>query len=157
MFLCGLNEGIFPGRKVQTPDEMEEERRIAYVAETRAKKLLFLSDSEGTANDGIYKYPSRFIFDTGLENLELEKPLDKALAEQAQRLIQYDEKRLSQLRNLMSPGDIVEHPVFGRGVIQLVNTQAASYQIKFDSLETVRSIQFTAKLSKTGENGKTNE
>ena len=148
VFLCGLNEGVFPSRKVQTPDDMEEERRIAYVAMTRAKKLLVLSDAEGKANDGIFKYPSRFIFDAGIQNLQLVHPLDNSLMEQSTKLIRYDEDRLSKMRNLLAQGDIVEHPVFGRGVVKLVNTNASCYTIKFDSLDTERSIQFTAKLSK---------
>ena len=37
VFLCGMNEGIFPSRKVRTLEAMEEERRLAFVAVTRAK------------------------------------------------------------------------------------------------------------------------
>ena len=148
VFICGLNEGIFPSRKVLTPEDMEEERRIAYVAFTRAKNGLFLSDAEGKANDGIFKYPSRFIFDAGFQNLELVKELDKNLVEQTQSLIDYDEKRLSQMKNLFSPGDRVVHPVFGAGTVVLTNEKASCYTIKFDSLSTERSIQFAAKLEK---------
>lgn len=148
VFLCGLNEGVFPSRKVQTPDDMEEERRIAYVAMTRAEKGLYLSDSEGKANDGIFKYPSRFIFDSGLENLELEQELDESLVEQARKVITYDEKRLENMRTLLSVGDRVHHKTFGDGTITLVNSNAFCYMVKFDSVETERSIQFSAKLEK---------
>lgn len=148
VFLCGMNEGIFPSRKVNTPEDMEEERRIAYVAVTRAKKMLFLSDSEGKANDGIFKYPSRFIFDAGLDNLDIEQAIDKELQEQALSIITADETRLSRLSTLYKPGDIVEHPVFGRGEIKLVNSNAFCYAIKFDALDTERNIQFTANLQK---------
>lgn len=148
VFLCGMNEGVFPSRKVQTPDDMEEERRIAYVAMTRAKKGLYLSDSEGKANDGIFKYPSRFIFDAGLENLEVEQELDESLVEQARKVITYDEKRLENMRTLLSVGDRVHHKTFGDGTITLVNANAFCYMVKFDSVETERSIQFSAKLEK---------
>ncbi|MEG0109231.1 MAG: ATP-dependent helicase, partial [Lachnospiraceae bacterium] len=47
VFVCGLNEGIFPSKHVDTEDKLEEERRMAYVAYTRAANALFLSDSEG--------------------------------------------------------------------------------------------------------------
>ena len=40
VFLCGMNEGIFPSRKVRTRQEMEEERRLAFVALTRAQRGL---------------------------------------------------------------------------------------------------------------------
>ena len=42
-----MNEGMFPSRKIRSKEEMEEERRVAYVAMTRAENLLFLSDAEG--------------------------------------------------------------------------------------------------------------
>lgn len=148
VFVCGMNEGVFPGRKVQTPEDMEEERRIAYVAFTRAKKGLFLSDAEGKANDGIFKYPSRFIFDAGMENLELENKLDDELLSQTKKIITYDETRLKNMRTLFKKGDEIIHPVFGRGKIILVNTKASCYTIKFDGMETERSILFTAKLER---------
>ncbi len=148
VFVCGMNEGVFPGRKVQTPEDMEEERRIAYVAFTRAKKGLFLSDAEGKANDGIFKYPSRFIFDAGMENLELENKLDDELLSQTKKIISYDETRLKNMKTLFKAGDEILHPVFGKGKIILVNTNASCYTIKFDGMETERSILFTAKLEK---------
>ena len=148
VFVCGMNEGVFPGRKVQTPEDMEEERRIAYVAFTRAKKGLFLSDAEGKANDGIFKYPSRFIFDAGMENLELENKLDDELLSQTKKIITYDETRLKNMKTLFKAGDEILHPVFGKGKIILVNTNASCYTIKFDGMETERSILFTAKLEK---------
>lgn len=150
-FVCGLNEGVFPSRKIQTPDDMEEERRIAYVAMTRAKDGLFLSDSEGRANDNLFKYPSRFIFDAGLENLEPVKPLPDDLARQSREIIAYDEERLRNMRTLLAQGDRVRHPVFGEGTIQLVNTAASCYTIKFDSIATARSIQFAARLERVQE------
>ncbi len=148
LFICGMNEGIFPSRKVQTLEDMEEERRIAYVAFTRAKDLLFISDSEGHTNDGLFKYPSRFILDANLENFDLEGKLDTSLLEQTKKLLDYDEKRLESMKTQFAKGDVVMHPAFGKGVISLVNTKAACYTIKFDSLSTERSIQFTAKLTK---------
>lgn len=55
-----MNEGIFPSRKTNTKQAMEEERRLAFVAVTRAKKGLFLSEAEGRNFDGSMRYPSRF-------------------------------------------------------------------------------------------------
>ena len=43
VFVVGVEEGIFPGiRAIGEPEEMEEERRLCYVAMTRAKELLIL-------------------------------------------------------------------------------------------------------------------
>jgi DNA helicase-2/ATP-dependent DNA helicase PcrA len=149
VFLCGMNEGIFPSRKVQTPEDMEEERRIAYVAMTRAKDRLFISDAEGKANDGIFKYPSRFIFEAAgedMKNYDIEKPLDKSLVEQSQKIIKYDEGRLKAAATQFKKGDRVRHKVFGDGTIVLVNDKAFCYAIKFDDLATERSVQFAAPL-----------
>lgn len=149
VFLCGMNEGIFPSRKVQTPEDMEEERRIAYVAMTRAKDRLFISDAEGKANDGIFKYPSRFIFEAAgedMKNFDIEKPLDKSLVEQSQKIIKYDESRLKAAATQFKKGDRVRHKVFGDGTIVLVNDKAFCYTIKFDDLATERSVQFAAPL-----------
>ncbi len=149
VFLCGMNEGIFPSRKVQTPEVMEEERRIAYVAMTRAKDRLFISDAEDKANDGIFKYPSRFIFEAAgedMKNFDIEKSLDKGLVEQSQKIINYDESRLKAAATQFKKGDRVRHKVFGAGTIVLVNDKAFCYTIKFDDLATERSVQFSAPL-----------
>ena len=149
VFLCGMNEGVFPSRKVQTPEDMEEERRIAYVAMTRAKDRLFITDAEGKANDGIFKYPSRFVFeaaDDGMKNFDIEKPLDKGLVEQSQKIIKYDESRLKAAAAQLKKGDRVRHKVFGAGTIVLVNDKAFCYTIKFDDLATERNVQFAAPL-----------
>ena len=149
VFLCGMNEGIFPSRKVQTPEDMEEERRIAYVAMTRAKDRLYITDAEGKANDGIFKYPSRFVFEAageGMKNFDIEKPLDKGLVEQSQKIIKYDESRLKAAAAQLKKGDRVRHKVFGAGTIVLVNDKAFCYTIKFDDLATERSVQFSAPL-----------
>ncbi len=64
VFLSGLEEGIFPhSRSLDSPNEMEEERRLMYVGITRAKKNLYLSYAKKRKMWGDYKYynPSRFI------------------------------------------------------------------------------------------------
>lgn len=149
VFLCGMNEGVFPSCKVQTPEDMEEERRIAYVAMTRAKDGLFITDAEGKANDGIFKYPSRFVFEAageGMKNFDIEAPLDKRLVDESQKIIKYDEGRLKAAATRFKKGDRVRHKVFGAGTIVLVNEKAFCYTIKFDGLATERSVQFTAPL-----------
>ncbi|MFA6937787.1 MAG: UvrD-helicase domain-containing protein [Treponema sp.] len=151
VFVCGMNEGVFPSRKIQTPDDMEEERRIAYVALTRAEKKLFLSDAEGKANDGIFKYPSRFIFDIGKENLDYVKPLDESLYYETKKIITYDEERLDAIRSILHVGDRVKHAVFGKGTIKFVNMTAYCYTIKFDQIATERSIQFVTNLERLDE------
>lgn len=143
VFICGLNEGVFPSRRIDTPEEMDEERRLAYVAMTRAMDRLYLSDAEGISNDGIYKLPSRFIFDAGKQNLQFVKEIDP-----------YPEAYYQKISSMFSgqtfqTGERIEHPVFGAGVITGVNISESNYLILFDKLKTERSIQFGAKIKKT--------
>lgn len=75
VFLCGLNEGVFPSRRVRTLPGMEEERRLAFVAVTRARRALFLSAAGGRAPDGPPpRYPSRFILDLDQSLLDYTAP-----------------------------------------------------------------------------------
>ena len=63
VFLCPLSEGIFPSKRQILPEKMEEERRLAFVAMTRAEKRLYLSEAEGRNLDGSPRFPSRFVLD----------------------------------------------------------------------------------------------
>lgn len=148
VFLCGLNECFFPGRRIQTVLEMEEERRLAYVAMTRAQQGLHLSDAEGTANDGLFKYPSRFIFDSSEAWVDFDVPLDESLHARARRYIEEDERLLIDTDALLTPGDRVTHPVFGAGTLLAVQRQSGSYSVQFDALATDRTLQFGAPLTK---------
>jgi DNA helicase-2/ATP-dependent DNA helicase PcrA len=148
VFVCGLNEGVFPSRKTDTPEDMDEERRLAYVAMTRAMDGLYLSDAEGVANDNIFKYPSRFIFDAGKENIDYVKELDKTLEERAKRQIKFSEAKLQSHAELFEEGDRVTHTVFGEGTVISVNTSELCYSIQFDKLKTSRSVLFGTNLKK---------
>jgi len=142
IFICGLNEGVFPSRRINTPEEMDEERRLAYVAMTRAMVRLYLSDSEGISNDGIFKYPSRFIFDAGKQNIQFVKELEPYLEN-------YTQKASSIFPDeIFREGERIEHPVFGEGTIVKTNRNDLSYSILFDKLKTERNIQFSAKIKK---------
>lgn len=61
VFVVGMSEGNMPSGKADSEYELEEERRLAYVAYTRAKERLYLSDSGGTDFRGNEKVTSRFI------------------------------------------------------------------------------------------------
>ena len=146
VFICGLNEGVFPSRRINTPDEMDEERRLAYVAMTRAMDRLYLSDSEGISNDGIFKYPSRFIFDAGKENIKFVKELEPHLEIHTRNISSDFPEQIFQI------GDRIEHSVFGCGSITAINTEESSYSILFDKLNTERNILFTAKITRIDNN-----
>lgn len=68
VFLVGMEEGLFPiSRAIDSEDDMEEERRLCYVAITRAKELLFITSSKVRTIYGNTSYttPSRFIDEMG--------------------------------------------------------------------------------------------
>jgi len=146
VFVCGLNEGVFPSRQTATPEEMEEERRLAYVAMTRAKDRLFLSEAEGLAADGLFKYPSRFIFEAGRENLELVVELDAALVAHARNHQNIGGRRLTGQIPVFTPGDRVLHAVFGGGVVTAILADEGCYAIRFDALATERNIRFSVEM-----------
>jgi Superfamily I DNA and RNA helicases len=147
VFLCGLEEGVFPSKKTATLEGMEEERRLAFVAVTRAEQALFLSDSEGRNLDGSYRYPSRFIFNISKDLLTYTNELDEGLVDEANWSIRCSEKDLAPKSvNAFKPNDRIVHGIFGAGEIIDIDENNAAYIIKFDSLETARKISFRVKI-----------
>ena len=73
VFLAGMEDGLFPGfRAMEREEDMEEERRLCYVAVTRAKELLYLTCAERRMLYGRtqYAHPSRFIDEMPRETLD---------------------------------------------------------------------------------------
>ncbi|EFF41331.1 ATP-dependent helicase [Mycoplasmopsis alligatoris] len=125
VFVVGLTERIFPNYKaldsnnfLSSSDGLEEERRLAYVAMTRARNKLFISDSRGYLMDTKEKKePSRFIKEMGikLENyivdkntftseIEIGAPVDNELT--SDKIVK---------------GDVISHTTFGEGIVLEVN------------------------------------
>ena len=150
VFLCAMNEGIFPSKKTLTLDAMEEERRLAFVAMTRAMKRLYLSDAHGRNFDGSIRYPSRFIFDIDSKSLEHVKEPDESLITEAKNYIRYTETNLDGYtpEQTFQAGDRIRHNVFGPGRIQAVLSDRNAYMIKFDHMETPRIISFRVPIKK---------
>ena len=150
VFLCGMNESIFPSRKVRTLPGMEEERRLAFVAMTRAEKRLFLSESEGRNLDGSERFPSRFILDIDPALLEFTAPPREGLLAEARESISASEKRLGAggAPETFAPGTRVRHLVFGTGTVLSVDLEKGAHVVQFDGMPTPRTIAFRAKLSR---------
>ena len=148
VFVCGLTEGVFPSHKTNSLEGMEEERRLAFVAFTRAEKKLFLSDSGGRNLDGSFRYPSRFIFNVNKDLLSYTGELDEALVYDAQNYIQGNEKALTAMASykIFKVGEQIMHSVFGAGEILHVDEQQNAYTIQFQTLPTPRRISFKAQL-----------
>lgn len=149
VFLCGMNEGVFPSRKIRTRQQMEEERRLCFVAVTRAEKSLYLTESCGRNLDGSPRYPSRFLLDMENPDLTHTAPPQERLIEETREYVRLSEQQMPdslEESKLFTPDTRITHKVFGPGTIVSVDTEKCCYVVKFDSLPTERSITFRARL-----------
>ena len=120
LFVVGLEEDFFPLRE----SDIEEERRLAYVAITRAKKELVLSYVNSRYINGRRSYvdKSRFLIETGLirsERINLKEPPSKGV---------------------YKVGCLVKHKVFGTGRVIGINKAANKIKLKIDFGENIREI-----------------
>ena len=150
VFLCGMNEGIFPSRKVRTQEAMEEERRLAFVAVTRAEKLLYLTRAESRNFDGSPQYPSRFILDIDRQLIRFTKEPREGLIKEAGDYIELSRKYMpASERDVVFPvGQRVRHAVFGTGTVTDVDRDRGAHVIQFDSMDTPRRISFRVKMER---------
>ena len=148
VFLCGMNEGIFPSRRTRTREGMEEERRLAFVAMTRARKRLYLSEAKGRNLDGSPRYPSRFLLDIEPGLLENVVEPEEGLIKEAREYITLSSKYLLQEEEVLCYpiGQKVKHTVFGIGTVTNVDREKGAYEIQFEQMETPRTIAFRVKL-----------
>ena len=131
-FVTGMTEGIFPsGRTLEERKEagLEEERRLCFVAITRAMQRLYLTESEGTTADSSHraKRPSRFLYDIGEQNYVRIGVIPKELAETSEDTVS------PGAAGGLTVGSVVNHPVFGRGTVVEVDTGKRVYYILFAS------------------------
>jgi len=142
--VAGLSEKIFPSvRSLEERREkaLEEERRLCYVAMTRAKKQLFMTESEGFGIKGYMKTPSRFLFDIDDKYITRvgSKIDDEIMEEHAFQTI----IRKSSVDEQYPVGTKVKHKIFGEGVVEDVNYNTQSYIVRF--LVGTKSIRFDYK------------
>lgn len=138
VFVVGMTEGIFPSSRTieeRRQSGLEEERRLCFVALTRAMKYLYLTDSEGTGPGGKAKTPSRFMFEMGENNYRRIGDISPKLAEKAKNM-----PSPSAPSTVLSPGDEVDHVMFGHGRIESVDEERHVYIIRFDKTGAVRPI-----------------
>ena len=147
VFLCGLNEGVFPGRRTESFEQMEEERRLCFVAMSRAKEELYLSAVEGRLHDGAPRYMSRFLLDVDPGLIEYEKePREELIADTRDYIAMKDKLLDREDQKLFAIGTRVRHGVLGMGTIEDIDTKKKAYLVKFTDLDTPRAISFRAKL-----------
>lgn len=97
VFIIGMSEGILPNIKSINENNIEEERRLAYVGITRAKKQLFLTYCETRMQYGqkLYTVPSRFLFELPEEDLHWDQDV---ILTNSTRNIKYNIKKINDLK-----------------------------------------------------------
>ncbi|MBO5868361.1 MAG: UvrD-helicase domain-containing protein, partial [Oscillospiraceae bacterium] len=156
VFLVGFEDGLFPGmRAIGEPDEMEEERRLCYVAITRAKKTLTISYARQRMLYGKTgaTIPSRFLReipeDLTLRKGQIVRPMQGMTSWQqqpqaARRPASIGLSSHSSINTTSNAfidykkGDMVKHTAFGRGmVVSVLKTGGdALLEIVFDEIGT---------------------
>ncbi len=124
VFLTGLEEDNFPHVLAKNSGSVDEERRLFYVAVTRAKKRLVLSRAERRMVFGIYRsqMPSRFLDEAGEKNYRVEggtpttylERHDAAITESFRNTIS---SKIPRIQTDFKSGDKVKHPNFGTGKV----------------------------------------
>ena len=169
VFVIGMEEGIFPSsRSLDNDDDLEEERRLAYVAITRAKKKLYLTSAGQRMLFGqIHRnVTSRFMREIGNDLIEKHDNavrMKNKIIENNNSVTAVHSSTLQQqlARNKMlttskaentsySAGERVQHNVFGEGTVISSKPMAndALLEINFDKAGTKRIMANHAKLKK---------
>ena len=157
VYVVGAEEGLFPGiRSIGDPEEMEEERRLCYVAITRAKKRLTLTCAKQRMLYGrtTVNRPSRFIDEIPPELITGRKAeLPRAAMPEAPARIRqrvstdsFASRRTQAVLPDFKKGDMVIHDTFGRGMVLSVLKMGndAMLEIAFDQVGTKRLMACAA-------------
>ena len=161
VFLVGLEEGLFPGTRVLTdPDELEEERRLCYVAITRAKRQLFVTRARQRMLYGRTSYnpASRFLAEIPEACLARgRKGAGSTARSHGSPSGAYRQPAPRAARTIPSPGsaaplpdinkgDQVVHTAFGEGLVLnvLKMNGDALMEIAFDKVGTKKLMLKTA-------------
>ena len=152
VFVIGLSEGVFPSMRTireYKKNGEEEERRLMYVAVTRAQRALFLTESEGyNVSTKMSKYPSRFLAEIRRDMFVTEGVMPESLWRGTENIRHVlDEERwgsrveasegdpfATERAAYFSPfqaGDTVVHDIFGTGTVVGVNKEGSTFQVRF--------------------------
>lgn len=166
VFIPGMEENIFPGyQSTLNPDDLQEERRLAYVGITRAKKQLFLTNADYRTLFGYSSRnkPSRFIRELPPESVEYKRreiqrnPDIEIPAPKTQRKNDIaSSKTISSVSSQTasvpsySVGETVKHKVFGTGMIvsAIKKGKDTLLEIAFDKAGTKKLMASFTKLAK---------
>jgi DNA helicase-2/ATP-dependent DNA helicase PcrA len=141
VFVVGMSEGIFPNERAMAEGKrgLEEERRLAYVAYTRAKNKLFLSETKGYSFIlGSARRMSRFIEEINEKhidhigvNYDYDHPKEVLLNIKEKNVIGFGDKMSNGKAVGFKVKDWVNHPVFGDGQVLSINGGLAEIMFGF--------------------------
>lgn len=147
VFIAGMEDGLFPSCSFESSEEdIEEERRLCYVAVTRAKKELYISYASERMTWGQMNYnrkPSRFIYEMKQDNLEylvnniINLSQTKKISNSSFREDKFQVKKenfnpfsirkskeMHETNSKYKVGDVVTHKKFGKGRIKHVDKKS---------------------------------
>ena len=147
VFIAGMEDGLFPSCSFESSEEdIEEERRLCYVAVTRAKKELYISYASERMTWGQMNYnrkPSRFIYEMKQDNLEylvnniITLSKTKKISSSSFREDKFQVKKenfnpfsirkskeIHETNSKYKVGDTVTHKKFGKGRIKHVDKKS---------------------------------
>ena len=151
VFLVGMEDGLFPlSRALMEDDQLEEERRLAYVGITRAKRELFLTNAYSRMMYGRMQNnpPSRFLEEIDQDDLDIENSVPITFSNdnyqtQTAPFANADERARAQVytpkvkpagavgaeKKGWNVGDQVEHKSWGKGVVTKVNGKGEDMEL----------------------------
>lgn len=146
VFLSGFSDGVLPSAmsiKERRKRALEEERRLVYVAITRAEKAFYMTESEGyNFTTGMNKYPSRFLFEISDNFFVRQGELSQEIIDEAKEHIRLETERLNRQEEQFEVDDIVAHSIFGKGKIMTVDEEKGEYEIYFEERDITKPINF---------------
>lgn len=152
VFLVGMEDGLFPlSRALLEDDQLEEERRLAYVGITRAKEKLFLTNAYSRMMFGRMQNnpPSRFLEEIDVDDLDMQNSVPEGVGNSAFQVqtapfANVDERARAQVytpkakpaggaigaeKKGWNVGDQVEHKAWGHGVVTKVNGEGEDMEL----------------------------
>lgn len=167
VFVVGCEEGIFPGiRSINSidPTEMEEERRLAYVAITRAKEHLYITSADKRMLFGSTMHNSRSRFLNEIDFSLIDKQVSNALSSESEsnkvetlrsmslqeQLAKNEKRKSASGEKNFSVGERIRHNIFGEGTVLTVTNMAndSLMEIAFDKVGTKKLMANFAKIQK---------
>lgn len=128
VFVVGMEENIFPHVNcIEEPDGLEEERRLCYVAITRAKKKLYLVNALKRTLFGksSVNMPSRFIAEIDKDYIDAPEKKNVGIDQ-----VKIDKSKMFNEDNGLKAGDNVIHDTYGPGVVVNVDKLVATIAFK---------------------------